>query len=226
MTSYIRAPLNFSAHQRPTVGDQKMSFTGYDHMGWLLCDGRSLSRTEYEILFNIVGTAFGSADEDHFNLPDFRGRVPGMATRDLGSNANQPTEYFRGDATGTQTHVLDITEMPTHNHGTQGGTNADLYNLTSTVGNHDHTGYTGYEGNRVESEVVAGGLGANVSGSDSHRHTIPPDGAHSHTLNPQGGSNAHNNMQPTLFAANMFIYCGKPNQGYFPYTFTTAPFLS
>jgi microcystin-dependent protein len=37
-------------------------------------------------------------------------------------------------------------------------------------------------------------------------------------MSNQGGSNAHNNMQPTLFVGNMFLYCGKvagkyPTQG-------------
>ena len=48
--------------------------------------------------------------------------------------------------------------------------------------------------------------------------TINSNGAHAHYLSNTGGSNWHNNMQPTLFAANMFIYSGKNIQAYFPYT--------
>jgi len=44
--------------------------------GFLLCYGQSVLRTTYSDLFAIVGTAFGSADGTHFNLPDLRGRVP------------------------------------------------------------------------------------------------------------------------------------------------------
>ena len=49
------------------------------------------------------------------------------------------------------------------------------------------------------------------------------DPTHSHPLSNTGGSNAHNNIQPTLVIGNMFIYSGKaisPITG-FPYTENT-----
>jgi microcystin-dependent protein len=42
--------------------------------GWLLCDGRSLKRSDYPDLFSTIGTAYGATDSSHFNLPDNRGR--------------------------------------------------------------------------------------------------------------------------------------------------------
>ena len=44
--------------------------------GWMLCQGQSLSRTEYAALFAILGTYYGSADANTFSLPDMRGRAP------------------------------------------------------------------------------------------------------------------------------------------------------
>jgi len=45
--------------------------------GWVLCDGASLLRTApNDALFAIIGTIYGSIDGTHFNVPDFRGRVP------------------------------------------------------------------------------------------------------------------------------------------------------
>lgn len=38
--------------------------------GYLLCNGASLSRTEYPELFDVIGTKYGSADSAHFNIPD------------------------------------------------------------------------------------------------------------------------------------------------------------
>lgn len=43
---------------------------------WLLCDGSSVSRTDYPRLFNAIGTTFGSISGTEFNLPDLRSRVP------------------------------------------------------------------------------------------------------------------------------------------------------
>lgn len=44
--------------------------------GWLLCDGSSYLRASYTSLFAVLGTAYGSADGTHFNVPDLRGRNP------------------------------------------------------------------------------------------------------------------------------------------------------
>jgi microcystin-dependent protein len=42
--------------------------------GWLECDGRAVSRTDFADLFALVGTTFGSGDgSTTFNIPDFRG---------------------------------------------------------------------------------------------------------------------------------------------------------
>lgn len=41
--------------------------------GFLECDGSSQLRTDYPALFLVLGTAHGSADSSHFNLPDRRG---------------------------------------------------------------------------------------------------------------------------------------------------------
>ena len=45
--------------------------------GWLLCDGRAVSRTIYAGLFAVIGTAYGAGDgSTTFNIPDLREAVP------------------------------------------------------------------------------------------------------------------------------------------------------
>lgn len=45
-------------------------------VGWLLCDGSSVSRTTYANLFAVIGATHGSGDgSTTFGLPDGRGRV-------------------------------------------------------------------------------------------------------------------------------------------------------
>lgn len=42
--------------------------------GYLICDGRAVSRTEYASLFLMIGTSHGQGDgSTTFNLPDYRG---------------------------------------------------------------------------------------------------------------------------------------------------------
>lgn len=45
-----------------------------DPTGYMICDGRSLSRTAYPELFANIGTAYGSVDVNSFNIPDLRGQ--------------------------------------------------------------------------------------------------------------------------------------------------------
>ncbi len=44
--------------------------------GWLLCDGREVTRTDYPALYSAIGATYGSGDGiSTFNLPDMRSRV-------------------------------------------------------------------------------------------------------------------------------------------------------
>jgi microcystin-dependent protein len=93
--------------------------------GWLLCDGASLLRTTYSILFAIIGTTYGSVDGTHFNLPDLRSRLP------LGAGAGAGLTARTLAATGGQEN---ITNVPSHNHG--------LYKVTG-----DHPAGSAFETN-------------------------------------------------------------------------------
>lgn len=49
--------------------------------GWLLANGASVLRTQYDKLFTLIGTKFGAADEAHFNLPNLHHRfIEGTTT--------------------------------------------------------------------------------------------------------------------------------------------------
>ena len=67
--------------------------------GFLLCDGRAVSRTTYTSLFSVIGTTYGSGDgSTTFNLPDMRGRVAvGSDANSLGSQVGAETRSFAWD---------------------------------------------------------------------------------------------------------------------------------
>jgi microcystin-dependent protein len=78
----------------PIVGELRASATiRTPPGGWLVCDGSAVSRSLYNALFSVIGTAFGNGDgSTTFNVPDFRGRGavgvgqgPGLSSRSLGS---------------------------------------------------------------------------------------------------------------------------------------------
>ena len=79
--------------------------------GWILCDGASLLRAgTYAGLFAVIGTTYGSADGTHFNVPNFKGKVP------VGYNSAETEFDVMGETGGEKTHTLTITEMPSHQH--------------------------------------------------------------------------------------------------------------
>jgi microcystin-dependent protein len=87
--------------------------------GWLLCDGREVSRTTYAALFAEIGTRYGDGDSSTtFNLPDIRGRSPlGAGTGDGLSSRDINTGLI-----GEESHTLSVSEMPSHNHTWDGPT--------------------------------------------------------------------------------------------------------
>ena len=49
--------------------------------GWILCDGRAVSRTDYSNLFEAIGTQYGEGDgTTTFNVPNLSGRFLQMDT--------------------------------------------------------------------------------------------------------------------------------------------------
>ncbi len=59
------------------IGDIKMSVREDNYEGWLVCDGRAISRETYSALFALIGTTFGSGNGlTTFNLPNGKGRIP------------------------------------------------------------------------------------------------------------------------------------------------------
>ena len=204
MGSYFRDYYSPTVHQRPVVGDTKLSVASRDHLGWLNCDGRTLNVTDFYQLWLVVGYSFGGSGTQ-FNLPDMTGRVAGT----VGSDGVGPTTWALGDVSGEQVHTLTIPEMPSHTHT---GT-------TDISGAHTH-GYTATNSNNVDRGLPITDTPAN---SGTNAATTGSAGLHAHTFTTaaRGGSLPHQNMQPTLFLGNTFVYSGKPNYGTYPGTLNT-----
>lgn len=196
---------------KPAVGDIKMSVAANDHAGWLLCDGRSFQAAEYAELFDLVGQTFGGAP-GQFSIPDARGRVAAAV-----GGAHPP-----GQAVGEETHTLTVNEMPAHNHdGSTGASKANV--MIGNSGTHSHILNSTNVGNSMVIKTV--GTGGEIaetmyekSDAETHTHIVEEAGDHTHTVNEaehihiirsNGGNMPHNNMQPTLFIGNYFIYSGK-----------------
>ena len=168
----------------PEIGDIKQSVHSSAHNGWLKCDGTAISRTAYADLFAIISTNFGSGNgTTTFNLPDARGRV--LGTTGAGSGL---TSRSLGASVGAETHTLTVGEMPVHSHG-----------VTDPGHTHSYTNNTNDQNtdNAFASETAADQVDLNVTTGSSTTGI---------TINNTGGGDAHNNIQPTLFIGNTFIF--------------------
>ncbi len=61
---------------QPYVGEIRMFAGNFAPAGWQFCEGQLLPISEYETLFNLIGTTYGGDGQSTFAVPDLRGRVP------------------------------------------------------------------------------------------------------------------------------------------------------
>ncbi len=92
----------------PYVGEIRMAGFSFAPVGWQKCDGSLLPISEYEVLFNLIGTTYGGDGQSTFAVPDLQGRVP----IHLGPNIGQAL----GLSGGTETVTLTTSQMANHSH--------------------------------------------------------------------------------------------------------------
>ncbi|MFB9982271.1 phage tail protein [Mesorhizobium kowhaii] len=96
----------------PYVGEIRMFGGNFAPNGWAFCDGSSISISENETLFNLIGTTYGGDGQETFNLPDLRGRVPIHA----GQGPLITQNYVLGEVAGVESVTLTANQMGAHNH--------------------------------------------------------------------------------------------------------------
>jgi len=97
-----------------------------ERAGWLLCDGRELSVSEYGPLFACLEYAWGKGGEANaFRIPDLRGRflrgvdhTPDNESRDPDRKSRHPS--FPGGNAGNQVGSIQEDELKEHRHSLQG----------------------------------------------------------------------------------------------------------
>jgi len=160
----------------PFLGEIRMTGFNFAPVGWALCNGQTLSISQYSALFALLGTTFGGNGTTTFNLPNLQGRVP----IHQGSGAGLSV-YVMGEAGGAENVTLLSDQMPVHNH---------LVNVNNVAGNSaDPTG-------KILAETADGSRPPVLTQSytsNSATGTLAPT-----AVAAAGGNLPHANLQPFL----------------------------
>ncbi len=152
----------------PYVGEIRMFAGNFAPAGWMFCEGQVLPISEYETLFQLVGTTYGGDGQDTFALPDLRGRVPvHMGT------ASSGTSYTLGEQGGVEEVTLTVQQIPVHGHRL----------LASTTPGTVDSPAGALVGTSATTRTFVGAAATAGGGV---------------TLDPVGGSQPHHNVQPYL----------------------------
>jgi len=91
---------------QPYVGEIRMFGGNFAPAGWMFCEGQLLPISEYETLFNLIGTTYGGDGQSTFALPDLRGRVP----------LHFGNGFTLAETGGVETVTLTVSQIPAHSH--------------------------------------------------------------------------------------------------------------
>ena len=98
---------------QPYVGEIRIFAGNFAPAGWMFCEGQLLPISEYETLFNLIGTTYGGDGTSTFALPDLRGRIP----------IHFGNGFTLAETGGVETVTLTISQIPAHSHPLLGSIN-------------------------------------------------------------------------------------------------------
>lgn len=161
----------------PYVGEIAIFAGNFAPSGWLFCAGQLLPISEYETLFQLIGTTYGGDGQETFALPNLQGRVPMHMGSGPGLSA-----YLLAEAAGVESVSLSIQQLPLHTHAVGAST------------------APGTSASPIGTVLADSGSGsAQYTQATTSLITQPTQ-----TLGVVGGNQPHENMQPYL-AVNYII---------------------
>jgi microcystin-dependent protein len=90
----------------PYIGEIRMFGGNFAPVGWLFCQGQLLPISQYDVLFNLIGTTYGGDGQNTFALPDLQSRMP----------VHQGSGYVLGQTGGVESVTLNRNQIPVHTH--------------------------------------------------------------------------------------------------------------
>ena len=147
---------------QPYVGELRMFAGNFPPAGWMFCEGQLLPISEYETLFNLIGTTYGGDGQSTFGLPDLRGRVP----------VHMGNGFTQAQMAGEESVTLTVSQIPGHSHvpGANTSGNGTSPSNTFWAGNTDFAQFINQSS--INGQMNAGAI-QSAGGSQPHDNMIP-----------------------------------------------------
>jgi microcystin-dependent protein len=148
---------------QPYVGEIRMFAGNFAPAGWMFCEGQLLPISNFDTLFNLIGTTYGGDGESTFALPDLRGRVP----IHLGNG------FKLAGTGGVETVTLTTQQIPLHTHALlASGSNGTATNPQNNVLAASQSSVQPYIQDVATTNMNAGAISF-VGGSQPHNNFQP-----------------------------------------------------
>jgi microcystin-dependent protein len=146
---------------QPYVGEIRIFAGNFPPAGWMFCEGQLLPISEYETLFNLIGTTYGGDGQSTFALPDLRGRVP----------IHSGNGFTLAETGGVETATLTTAQIPGHSHQAVAFAGAGT-NASPSGGVWAECSLSPYSSTAPGLAMNAAAVG-NVGASQPHNNLIP-----------------------------------------------------
>jgi microcystin-dependent protein len=147
----------------PYIGEIRLVGFNFAPVSWAFCNGQLMSISEYEALFNLIGTTYGGDGQTTFALPDLRSRIP----------IHQGNGFVQGQAGGTETVTVTLSQIPSHSHVPQANSGGGTSN--NPAGNV----WANWSGDQYSDQLPSSQMQMNAgvagfSGGGQPHNNIPP----------------------------------------------------
>lgn len=105
------------------IGEIRVFSGNFAPSGWMFCNGALLPISEYDALFNLIGTTYGGDGQSTFALPNLQSRWP----------VHVGPGFTQGQIGGTETVTLTASQIPNHSHQAMAASTATSADPTGAV---------------------------------------------------------------------------------------------
>jgi microcystin-dependent protein len=146
---------------QPYVGEIRLFAGNFAPNGWMFCNGQLLAISEYDVIFDLIGTTYGGDGQTTFALPNLQSRVP----------VHVGSGFVIGQMSGTETVTLTVNQIPAHTHPAQAASGGGTSN--NPAGNV----WANWPGSQFSDQGITAAMNAAAvgfaGGSQSHDNRMP-----------------------------------------------------